>query len=160
MAGRTAVASLGRSAQDGAVAADFFWMIVGLALIIAEVLTGTFYLLMLGVAAFGAAGAAWFGFAFGVQALVAGTVAAIGCYGVHLYRGRNAGSQMPPLDRGQPATFEHWVDEGARLARVQYRGASWEAIVESADRALAPGSHLYVTATHGNTLTVATHRPG
>ena len=37
------------------------WAVIGLVLVIAELLTGTFYLVMLGVAAFGAAGAAYLG---------------------------------------------------------------------------------------------------
>src|SRR5437588_12423384 len=37
------------------------WAVTGLVLVIAELLTGTFYLVMLGVAAFGAAGAAYLG---------------------------------------------------------------------------------------------------
>ena len=38
------------------------WAILGLVLVITELVTGTFYLLMLGVAAFVAAAAAWVGF--------------------------------------------------------------------------------------------------
>ena len=37
------------------------WAIAGLALVIVELLSGTFYLLVLGIAAFGAAAAAWAG---------------------------------------------------------------------------------------------------
>ena len=59
---------------------DFLWAILGLGLVIVELLTGTFYLLMLGLAAFGAALAAWMGQPFGVQAVVAAVVAAGGCY--------------------------------------------------------------------------------
>ena len=47
------------------------WAIVGLVLVIAELLSGTFYLLMLAVAAFGAALAAYFGQSFPVQSIVA-----------------------------------------------------------------------------------------
>ena len=43
------------------------WAILGMALVIVELLTGTFYLLVLGLAAFGAAGAAWAGSEFPVQ---------------------------------------------------------------------------------------------
>ena len=137
---------------------DFLWAILGLTLVIVELLTGTFYLLMLGVAAFGAALAAWLGYGIGVQALVAAAIAGAGCYGVHLYRARNAGRQMAPVDAGQPASFEGWVDQGARLARVSYRGASWEALVEGEDSPAA-GAILYVRSTQGNTLNVSTRRP-
>src|SRR4051812_34270777 len=106
------------------------WAILGLALVIAELLTGTFYLLMLGVAAFGAAAAAWFGLGFELQIVVFALVAAVGCYGVHAYRARHRTEQMPSIDAGNPAVFEAWIDEPSRLARVRYRGAPWDARIE------------------------------
>ena len=137
---------------------DFIWAILGLALVIVELLTGTFYLLMLGIAAFGAALAAWLGQGFGVQAVVAVVISGAGCYGVHLYRAKNETQQMPQVDAGQPASFENWVDQGARRARVRYRGASWDALVEG-DVAVESGTPLYVVSTHGNTLKVTDRRP-
>jgi membrane protein implicated in regulation of membrane protease activity len=143
--------------------ADFLWAILGLGLIVVELLTGTFYLLVLALAAFGAAAAAWMGMVFGVQAVVAAVLSAAGCYFVHAYRERNSRQQMKPIDAGQPASFENWVDQGARLARVRYRGASWDATIEDADAAAlaaaAPGSMLYVIRADGNTLKVSTRRP-
>lgn len=142
------------------MAEDALWAILGLALVIVELLTGTFYLLMLGIAAFGAALAAWLGQPFGVQAVVAAVVAAAGCWGVHVYHARNSRQQMPPIDAGQRASFEAWVDQGSRLARVRYRGATWEAQIEGdGSESAAPGSLLTVIRTDGNTLRVAVHRP-
>ena len=134
------------------------WVLVGLGLVIAELLTGTFYLLMLGIAAFGGGVAAWLGQGFPVQALAACVVAAAGSYLVYLYHAKNARRQMPPVDHAQPVTFEVWVNQDARLARVRYRGASWEARVEG-DAALDPGGMLYIVAAEGNTLTVNKTRP-
>ena len=134
------------------------WAIVGLVLVITELLTGTFYLLMLGIAAFAAAGAAWLGFGFGGQATCFVVVAAAGCYGVHVYRAKNKAEQMPHIDAGMPASFEGWIDAGARLARVRYRGASWDARVGGAE-AVEAGATLYVLAADGNTLKVAKNRP-
>jgi membrane protein implicated in regulation of membrane protease activity len=133
------------------------WAIVGFVLVIVELMTGTFYLLMLAIAAFGAAGAAWLGQGFGVQALIAAVLALLGCFGVHAYRKKNQAQQMPPIDAGMPASFESWIDQAARLARVRYRGASWDARVEGAE-ALEPGATVYVKAADGNTLTVAKTR--
>jgi membrane protein implicated in regulation of membrane protease activity len=62
------------------------WAITGLALVIVELLTGTFYLLMLGVAAFAAAGTAWLGYDFAAQLIVAAVIAAVGCFAVRAYR--------------------------------------------------------------------------
>jgi len=134
------------------------WGVLGMVLVIAELLSGTFYLLMLGVAAFGAAAAAGMGLVFSVQSIVFSVVAVLGCYGVHAYRAKNKAEQMPSIDAGMPANFESWVDSSARLARVRYRGASWEARVEGAE-AVEPGATVYVLATDGNTLKVAKTRP-
>lgn len=134
------------------------WAILGLTLVIVEMFSGTFYLLMIGIAAFGGSAAAYLGFEFPAQCLVAGAVAAAGCYGVYEYRARNAARQMRPVDAGQPANFEQWVDPRVRLARVRYRGASWEARV-AGNEALDAGAVVYVLNTHGNTLEVTTQRP-
>jgi membrane protein implicated in regulation of membrane protease activity len=134
------------------------WAIVALVLVIAELLTGTFYLVMLALAAFGAAGAAYLGQGFPVQCIVAAVLAAAGCYGVHVYRANTVVRRMAPIDAGMPASFESWLDASSRLARVRYRGASWDARVEGSD-ALEPGTTLFVVAADGNTLKVAKNRP-
>lgn len=134
------------------------WAIVALVLVIAELVSGTFYLLMLGIAAFGAAAAAWLGYAFAGQSVVGAILAAAGCYGVHVYRARATTKRMPPIDLGMPASFESWLDARSRLARVRYRGASWDAEVQG-NEALEPGATLFVLAADGNTLKVATSRP-
>ena len=138
--------------------ADLAWALLGLALVIVELLSGTFYLLVLGIAAFGAAAVAWGGQGFPVQTIVFAVIAAFGCYGVHVYRAKNLKAQMAPVDAGQPASFEGWIDETARRARVRYRGASWEAVIEG-DAAPASGATVYVVTTHRNTLKVSASRP-
>jgi membrane protein implicated in regulation of membrane protease activity len=65
------------------------WAIIGLALVIVELLTGRLYLLMLGLAAFAAAGTAWLGYDLAVQGIVASVVAAVGCYALYANRGKN-----------------------------------------------------------------------
>lgn len=135
------------------------WAVLGLTLAVIELVSGTFYLLVLGLAAFGAAAAAWAGQDFAVQALVAGAIAAAGCYAVYAYRARQAAQRMAALDAGQPAVFESWIDERSRLARVRYRDATWEAVVEDG-ASPASGAVLFVTAASGNTLRVSARRPG
>ncbi len=135
-----------------------FWALLGLGLVVVELLTGTFFLLMLGIAAFGAAITAYLGGTFAAQSIVAVVVAAAGSWGVHVWRAKDEKQQMPSIDAGQPASFESWIDEGARLARVRYRGTQWDARVAGAD-ALSPGAIIYVTSTQGSTLAVTTQRP-
>lgn len=134
------------------------WILAGFALVIAELLTGTFYLLMLGIAAFGGGAGAWLGLGFPAQAIAAGVIAGAGSYLVHIYHAKNARQQMKSMDHAQPVTFEAWVNQDARLARVRYRGASWEAHVKG-DASIDPGGMLYILATEGNTLTVTRARP-
>jgi membrane protein implicated in regulation of membrane protease activity len=134
------------------------WAVIGLVLVIAELLSGTFYLLMLAVAGFGAAAAAYMAQPFPVQSVVAAVIGIAGCYGVHVYRAKSSARRMAPLDAGMPASFEAWLDAGSRLARVRYRGASWDARVEG-NESLEPGTTLFVLAADGNTLKVAKNRP-
>jgi membrane protein implicated in regulation of membrane protease activity len=138
--------------------AHYLWLLAAFALVIAELVSGTFYLLVLGVGAFAAAGAAWVGGGFEAQAIIAAAVALAGAYVVHAYRARNRSKQMTSIDAGQPASFESWVDQAAGLARVRYRGASWDARLDGGDAPL-PGALLYVLATEGNTLRVSARRP-
>jgi|SRR3989304_4642765 len=134
------------------------WVLVGFGLMIVELLSGTFYLLVLGLAAFGAAAVAFFGLSFPIQAITATVGAAVGSWLVHLYRVKNSQQQMQSMDYAQPVKFEAWVDQGARIARVQYRGAPWEARVEG-DVQVETGSSLYILATDRNTLSVTKTRP-
>jgi membrane protein implicated in regulation of membrane protease activity len=114
------------------------WIWFGLAVLalIGEVVTGTFYLLLVavGLAAGGLAAVA--GLGIEGELAICGVVVLAGLLilratGVLKRRGidsaRNADVN---LDIGQVVTVDDWG--GARTARVWYRGASWEA-------ALAPG---------------------
>lgn len=149
--------------MNGELDPSLAWAILGLTLVIIELVSGTFYLLVLGAAAFGAAAAAWFGQDLPVQALIAAAIAAAGCYWVHAYRVKNAAAQMPHIDAGQPANFESWIDEDARLAKVRYRGASWDALMvdeKAGDASPQGGALVYVLEHRGNTLKVTARRPG
>ena len=137
------------------------WIIVGLVLVIAELVTGTFYLLVLGAGAFAAAIAAYAGFGALVQAFTAGLVAIGGAIGVHhwheAHRKKDEG-RANFLDRGQPVVLEGWANEPAGLARVRYRGTSWDARVPSTSRP-TPGSTLYIDAQEGQTLVIVEAPP-
>ena len=137
------------------------WIVAGFALVIAELVTGTFYLLMIGLGAFAAAGAAWFDMNLLVQAVAGSVVAVVGSLLVHHWHARQpasaSGSNL--LDRGQPVVLEGWSNESARIARVRYRGAFWDAKLARSDEHPAPGSTLYIESQEGNTLIVASAKP-
>lgn len=155
-------ASLGydaiRSVRTGTrVETYLVWLIAGFVLVIAELVTGTFFLLVLGVAAFAGSATAWFGYGFWLEALSAAVVAVAGAFWV---RQRRAAAQpdMASLDVGQPVTFDAWASREQGAARVKYRNTLWDADV-GAERELQPGETLFIHAVDGSTLKVAKSRP-
>jgi len=134
------------------------WLVAGVVLIIAELATGTFYLLVLGVAALVAAGAAYAGGGFLVQVIVAGVVAVAGVFWIRSRRLARATPPMPSLDVGQPVALDSWVNRDDRRARVKYRDALWDAIVDGEFRGEA-GEVFYIRSVSGNTLHVAKEKP-
>ncbi len=132
------------------------WMLAGLGLVIAELLSGTFYLLVLGLAALVAGGAAHFGVPFWAQVAIAVAVALAGMVWVRRRR-KGDRTQMPPLDLGQSVTLDSWVDRSAGMARVKYRDALWDARIEGECRG-EPGEIFVIRAVRGSTLTVAPRR--
>lgn len=136
---------------------NLIWIIAGFALLIIELMTGTFYLLVLGLGAFAAAAAGWMGAGFLVQAIVGGVVACIGTYIVyrwHETHHKKGAATANELDTGQAVIFESWVDEHARLARIKYRGASWDARIEGHHKHEA-GATLYIRGQEGSAFVVA-----
>jgi membrane protein implicated in regulation of membrane protease activity len=137
-----------------------FWWIAAGALIVAELFTGTFYLLMiaLGMIAGGLAyvigamphmqmGAA------AVIALIAVAVLRRSRFGNWKRRNDASHDAAVNLDIGATLEVDHWRD---RRARAMYRGAQW-------DVELAPGetegARFYrITALEGNRLIVAAKR--
>ena len=130
------------------------WIIAGIALVIAELATGTFYLLVLAVAAFAGAATAYFQQSFWLTAVIAAAVAAIGVIGVSRYRAPAQAKGGSSLDVGQTVVFEAWRSETDRLARVRYRNSTWDARVLDA-ATIAAGSVLHIRSVEGNTLVVS-----
>ncbi len=134
------------------------WLIAGLLLIIVELVTGTFYLLVLGVACLASAALAYAGSSFTWQAIVAPVVALAALVVVQRYKRQVEPKRMQGIDFGQPAAFEFWLNKDARLARVKYRDSLWDAQIigeTSGER----GEILYVNSIDGNSLKVSKTRP-
>ena len=130
------------------------WLAAGFVLVIAELVTGTFFLLVLGIAAFAGSVAAWFGLGFWVEALCAAVVGVAGVFWVRQQRKAMQRPDMASLDVGQAVTLDAWVDREQGAARVKYRNTQWDAEVEGA-RDLEPGQVLFIHAVDGNTLKVS-----
>ena len=140
-----------------------FWTIAGFVLVITELVTGTFYLLVLGLGAFAGAVAAYLGANHVVQAIMGGGVSVAGAWAVHQWHTANKKSdgdaQSNFLDRGQPVVLEGWANENAGIARVKYRGAVWDARLSAAVERPTPGSTLYIEGQEGQLLVVAAAPP-
>jgi len=108
-----------------------WWLLSGAAIVL-ELLTGTFYLLMLATGLSAAALAAHAGATLTVQIVVAAVVGGGAVAGWNLFRKKTAASSRPGanrdvnLDIGETVQVESWLPDGSTT--VRYRGAPWSAI--------------------------------
>ncbi len=131
------------------------WWVAAIALVIAELFSGSLYLLAIALGALGAGISAWAGAALWVQALVCSAVSLVG---IVVLRNRRASAPKAPLARENPDLIIDigntvFVDQWRNgVARVSYRGTDWDAKFE-AQSAQIPQSGLHVIkAIDNNTL--------
>jgi membrane protein implicated in regulation of membrane protease activity len=112
--------------------ATLWWLATGVAVAI-ELVTGTFYLLMLAIGMAAGALAAHAGAGMPTQLVVAGVIGGGAVLAWHLKRRRHAGEALPAgsdpdvnLDIGELVHVEHWSAE--HTATVRHRGANWTVI--------------------------------
>jgi membrane protein implicated in regulation of membrane protease activity len=135
-----------------------WWFVLAFVLLVAELLSGTFYLLMIAIALAGAGIASLAGASITLQLLVA---AIIGFSGALLLRrlrfGKQQSGQAEPLqnmDVGQTVRVDGWT--GSRTARASYRGAQWD--IELAPGEEAQPGEFVIQAIRANRLVVARRR--
>lgn len=131
-----------------------YWFLLALVLLGLEMVTGTFYMLVVAIAMVVGGLAALLGLSMAWQLLLCAAAVVAGT--IMLRRWKNTQSVEAPnasLDIGQPVRVIKWHDNGS--ARVFYRGAEWDAEPESAD--IPHNETLYITAVRGSAL-VLTHR--
>jgi membrane protein implicated in regulation of membrane protease activity len=135
-----------------------WWAAAGMGLIIVELMTGTFFLLIIGLAAFGGAFAAYLNFSFAVQVGVFAVLSAVGMFMVSRHRSSGKRVSMRSLDYGSAVELDSWVDEANGIVKVRHRNATWDARLSGPH---APGAALfYITSVDGNTLHISSTRPG
>lgn len=137
------------------------WFVLAAVMVILEMATGTFYLLMLGIglAAGGLAGLLGAGLAW--QFLAAAVVGAIVIFMLRKSRfGKmrktdTAGDPNVNLDVGQTLAIEEWITipDGVSKARSMYRGALWD--IELAQGSAAQPGSFIIREVRGNRLIVA-----
>lgn len=130
------------------------WLASGFVLVIAELLSGMFFLLVLGVAALAASVAAWFGLGYWLQVSCAAVIAIAGVFWARQQRKAMQRPDMALLDVGQAVTLDAWVDRQQGAARVEYRNTLWDAKVVG-ERDFDRGQVLIIEAVDGSTLKVS-----
>lgn len=119
--------------------AVWVWLVAGLALGGAEMLTGTFYLLVLGLSCLAGALAAGAGLSAAWQIAAGAVLAVAGCLVVHRRRRPHDADESARLqnpDVGQRVQIDAVALDGT--ADVLYRGSHWKAVPE-AGAALSAG---------------------
>jgi len=139
------------------MSAQTVWFSLAVLLVIGELMTGTFYLLMVAIGLIAGGLAALVGLDFPVQAVLAAGIAVIGIVGLRRTRfGRAtredaARNRNINLDIGEVLRVDAWSPQ--RRARVQYRGAQWD--VELAPHEQAEAGEFRIVEVRGNVLVVA-----
>ncbi len=119
-----------------------WWLLTGIAVAV-ELLTGTFYLLMLAIGLAAAALAAHAGAGTSVQLIVAAAVGGGAVFGWHVMRpkqpaGPATANRDVNLDVGETVQVDAWNNDGT--ASVKYRGANWT-VVAAPGSGAEPGMH-------------------
>jgi membrane protein implicated in regulation of membrane protease activity len=135
---------------------EWTWWIAAAVLIAAELVTGTFYLLAVGIAFALGGVAAWLGVGVQSQFVIAGILGVALTIAAHRWRlGRASPAPQPSLDVGQAVHVDSWNADGT--ARVAYRGSTWDAELASTD--VPRAETLYIVATRGSLLVLSDRRP-
>lgn len=112
------------------LSALWVWLVAGLVLAGAEILVGTFWLLVAGIACLLAAACAWAGISTAWQfsvfavALIAGGIL-VRCLS-RVTNHDDEASALQNADVGQIVMVFEWLEDGT--ARVDYRGTQWTAV--------------------------------
>jgi membrane protein implicated in regulation of membrane protease activity len=129
------------------------WLALAGVLVILEMFSGTFYLLMIALGMVAGATAAWLSLAAELQVLLAALVGAAATAALRRRRPRKSDAARDPninLDIGQNLHVAHWHDG---TARVMYRGALWD--VELGGGAIPEAGDFRIVEVQGNRLIVA-----
>jgi membrane protein implicated in regulation of membrane protease activity len=140
------------------------WMVLAGVMVVVEMFTGTFYLLMVGVGMAAGGLAALVGANGPVQLVIAAAVGILATYALRRSGfGRHARTDAARdpnvnLDIGQTVTVEEWqrTRAGPHTARSMYRGAMWDIELPGLEEgaSVQPGRFV-IREVRGNRLIVA-----
>ena len=134
-----------------------WWLLAG-AFVVAELLTGTFYLLMMALGLVAGALAAHAGLGVTAQVLIAALVGGGAVVAWHLRRSQQpkplsaSANRDVNLDIGGEVMVAEWRSDGTAL--VKFRGANWTAVAAQPSDSTQAGLFT-ITELHGNRLTLS-----
>ncbi len=138
------------------MASYILWFLVALGLLIAEMATGTFYMLALAIAMCVGGLAELLGFGEPLQLTLSAIAGVAGIWWLTRWKARRAVTpDTGNPDLGQPVEVLIWRTDGT--ARVYYRGAEWDAEPETPDTPQV--RTLYIKAMRGSKLILTQHKP-
>lgn len=137
----------------------WIWWFAAVIVVMAELATGTVYLLMLALGLVAGGVAALLTLGMSLQLLAAAVGTALGCAAVHrkksldppkLQAQRNADVH---IDLGNEVQVDAWAED--HTATVNYRGARWQVAFDGALTALPVAGKHRIVAMNGSTLVLA-----
>ena len=132
------------------MALQYVWWIAAAILVGVEMMTGTFYLLIVALACVAGGLVAMVGFDTGWQWGLAAVIEVAGTLAVNRWKARfmKHPKLSNNLDVGQRVSVIEWREDGT--ARVQYRGTQWDGLLDSA--ATPKREQMVIVAMRGSQL--------
>lgn len=143
-----------------AIGLHFWWLLAG-GLVVVELFTGTFYLLMIALGCLAGGVAALLGFSVSAQLIIGAMIALGALYFLRRSRLEMSGKNKPQtsdnnLDLGALIQVNAWQE---RRARALYRGTQWDVELAEGEQP-SSGQWYEIKAMRGNLLiVVAKHSP-
>ncbi|MFM9912215.1 MAG: NfeD family protein [Methylophilaceae bacterium] len=132
-----------------------YWFLTALVLAALEMATGTFYILVIGIA-FAVGGlVALAGFDLTMQIAFSAVAGVAGVILLQRKKRKTPSADMIDPNIGEQVKVLAWGEDGK--VRVSYRGSSWDAELEHVDT--PKDSTLYIKAMRGSVLILAHQKP-
>lgn len=124
---------------------NYMWLILAAILVVIELNTGTFYLLMLSIASITTWFAQQMGASFLIQGFVFFITSGLLIKVIHTYRRKRQlvepENQASNLDAGARVTVYDWQDG---VGNTKYRGAHWQVVLNTTSDIMTDGTYQIV----------------
>ena len=86
--------------------------------------------------------------------MIAAAMSLVGVYAVNRWRAAhpNDAKGSNDLNIGQSVIIESWIDQASGMARVKYRGSTWDAKIDSLNMPVTLNDVLYIRSQESGVL--------